>query len=947
MQRGLVLECGKWELDLDARELRAHGRMVPLGGRAFEILEALAAAPGQLVTKDELFHQVWPGAVVEDNTLQVHISAIRKALGEDRGLLKTASGRGYRLQGDWSVRERNAASGRLAPNPAQAPEKRFVTNLHPAAESLIGRETAVERLRDMLTAYRVVTLTGPGGIGKTVLASEVARRLFPTLRSDVLLVELASLSAAELVPSAIANVLNLQLGGEETSPASIARALGNRKILLVLDNCEHVIDVAAATVEALVHLCPNTVVLATSREVLGIEGEVVFRVSPLEAPVEQLEASDRILRHSAVQLFVVRTQSRRSDFRTRSEMLPVIAAICRRLDGVPLAIEFAAARAATLGIQEVADHLDDRFGLLTNGRRTALPRHRTLRATLDWSYALLPEEERDLLHRLAIFPAGFTLKAAAAVSDDTEAHVASGISSLVSKSLVTLDRSETTQRWRLLETVRAYALEKFAGSTELTAVMRRQAEFYLALFTPFAVENLQQTAIDELDRYRREIDNLRVALNWAFSSEGDAALGVALAATASDFWSAASLVAELCEWAEMALARIGEAAAGRHEMVLQCSLGFALIFTQGSVVRARAALMRALALARDLKDFDYRQRATCGLWLFCARALQLNDALAFAREYEEVARGRDIQARATAAWLTGVPQTYLAMHAEASERLQWASDHYPSGRRVQDMIRFASDLTTSAPSHNAVNLLSQGQLDAAAQVATGAIEQARVTSQPTVLCVALAWAAGFVFLSLGELDIANSLGAELVDHAYKHGLLPFQAVGSCVTAVVAGRRGDPEAAAETLGSGLAQMRDARYLLFYPFFRAELAAMLSAVDRIDDGLGEIEEAVRFAAETDCRWFMPEILRVKGELLVRRGSEHPSAIEGLFRQSMIVARRHAQAFWELIAATSLAAHLQRQDRPAEARAVLEPAYDLLSRHTAAPRVRQAKALLDQLA
>ena len=222
----------------------------------------------------------------------------------------------------------------------------------------------------------------------------------------------------------------------------------------------------------------------------------------------------------------------------------MIAAICRRLDGVPLAIEFAAARAATLGIQEVADHLDGRFALLTNSRRTALPRHRTLRATLDWSYELLSEEEQGLLRRLAAFPSGFTLKAVTAVSDDSEAHVASGISSLVSKSLVTFDRSETTQRWRLLETVRAYLLEKLVGSAEHRVVMHRHATFYLSLFAPFANEGQLQAAVEGLDGYHREIDNLRAALTWAFANDGDRALGVALAAAASDFWIAVSLVAE-------------------------------------------------------------------------------------------------------------------------------------------------------------------------------------------------------------------------------------------------------------------------------------------------------------------------------------------------------------------------------------------------------------------
>ncbi len=947
MRDDLVFECGDWELDLALRELRTCGKMVPIGGRAYEILETLATAAGHLVTKDELFRQVWPGAIVEDNTLQVHISAIRKALGEDRGLLKTVSGRGYRLHGDWAVRAQRATEKSQTPAPTVPGAERNVTNFPAAATALIGRKTAVEHLCDLLTAYRVVTLTGPGGIGKTVLASEVARTLFPTLGSDVFLVELVSLSAADLIPSAVAGALNLPLGGEEPVPASVARALGDRKILLVLDNCEHVIEVAAATVEALVRLCPNTTVLATSREELRVEGEVVFRVPPLEIPAEHLDDSDRVLEHSAVQLFVARMQSRWSDFQPDGKTLSVTAAICRRLDGVPLAIEFAAARAATLGIQGVAAHLDDRFALLTSGRRTALPRHRTLRATLDWSYELLPAEERALLLRLAVFPAGFTLEAVTAISDDTEALVVQGISSLVSKSLVTLDRSEASQRWRLLETVRAYALEKFVGMPEHQPTLRRHAEFYLALFAPFATESLQQAAIDEFDSYRRETDNLRAALNWALSPRGDPGLGVALAATATDFWIGLSLVTESCEWAGKALAHVGAGTAPRHEMMLQCGRGIALVYTEGSSARARDALIRALALARELEDFDYRQRAAFGLWLFHARAMALNEALVYAREYEEVARVRDIQAQATAAWLIGVPQTYLAAHAEASERLQWACDHYPAGRRGRDMIRFLTDPSTSALSHHTLNLLSQGRLDAAAQAAISAIEEARGTNQPTILCVALAWAAGFVFLSLGELETADRYGAELVEHAHKHGLRPFRAVGSCVRAVIAGKRGQPETAIDALRAGLAEMRDARYLLFYPFFQVELAVAFGAAGRVDDGLSEIDEALQFAVETDCNWLMPEILRAKGELLARRADEGSTSIESLFRQSISLARTQAAVFWELTAATSLAEHLRGVHRADEARVVLSLAYDVLAEGASAPRVRQAKALLDRMA
>lgn len=946
-----VLESGGWEVDLARRELRARGLSVPVGSRAFEIIEALVRASGALVTKDDLMRRVWPGIVVEDNTLQVHISAIRKALGADRGMLKTISGRGYRLLGDWTIRPEGAPPMPEPPERVRTAARPFLTNVPVAASALVGRETAVQHLRDLVSAYRVVTLTGPGGIGKTVLASEVARRLLPTAESDVFFVELVSLSNPELVPSTVAYVLGLQLPGVEVSAETVARAIGGKKVLLVLDNCEHVIEAAARMAETLIRLCPLATVLATSQEVLRIEGEFVYRVPPLDVPAERMEALDEVLEHSAVQLFIARTRSLRADSRPQSDTLPVIAAICRQLDGIPLAIEFAAARAATLGVRQVAGRLDDRFALLTGGRRTALPRHQTLRAALDWSYDLLPEAERRLLWHLAIFPAGFTLEAATAVAGNIGSSVALGISSLVSKSLVTLDGSEADRHWRLLESVRAYSLEKLVESGEHGQVVRRLAEFILTLFAPFAIESQLQSAIDDLNRYRREVDNLRAALNWAFSSGGDTALGVELAATTSDFWIAVSLVAEAGEWADKALAQIGNAAKTRNEMILLCSLGIALIYTIGMAPRAREVLMRALALAREFQDFDYQQRVTRGLWLFSARAMALNDALAFAREYEVVAQVGDVQSRTTAALLVGVPQTFLGAHVQASEQLQWAIDHYPVAMRRQDVIRLGGDLGgdlhSSALVHNALNLLSRGFLDAALRASKSAIEEARRTTQPYMLCVALAWAAGLVSPTLGELDTANEYGEELVDHAYKHGLRPHYAAGLCVKGSLAAKRGEPEAGIAPLRSGLAEMKDATYLLFYPLFWAELAAALGAMGRIDESLTEIDEALRFAIETDYRWYVPEILRIKGELLALRGFKDPALIEDLFRQSMRQANTQQAAYWELSAAISLAELLRRQQRDVEARAMLSPLYQRFAAGFSAPRVKQAKALVDELA
>src|SRR6202163_768950 len=458
--RQLVYESGEWEVDLARRELRARGVPVPIGGRAFEIIEVLVQSAGELVTKNDLSARIWPGAIVEDNTLQFHISAIRQGLGWGRGILKTASGRGYRLLGAWTSRESTSSVDSMDLEPMRSPAEPFQTNLPAAASELVGRTNAVQHLRGLLSAYRVVTLTGPGGIGKTRLALEVARGLFPGLQSDVRLAELVSLSDPGLVPSAVAAGLGLKLGGDEISAESVARAVGPERLLLVLDNCEHVIDAAAKLAETVVRMCPRTTILATSREILKIEGEYVYRVPPLDVP-SQHEDPDDILGRSAVQLFIATTRALHSDFSPTVENLPAIVAICRRLDGIPLAIDLAATHVATLGLQQVAASLDDRFGMLTGGRRTALPRHRTLRATLDWSYELLPEPERLALRRLAVFAGDFTAEAASLVVAGGEiaaSEVVRSLANLVTKSLVTLEAGGVIAHHRLHETTRAYAL---------------------------------------------------------------------------------------------------------------------------------------------------------------------------------------------------------------------------------------------------------------------------------------------------------------------------------------------------------------------------------------------------------------------------------------------------------------------------------------------------------
>src|SRR5580693_8682593 len=451
----MTIKFGRFQVLPHRREFLAEGVPVPLGSRAFDVLMVLIEAGGELVTKDEILSRVWPGMVVEEHSLQFHISALRKVLGEDRGFIKTISGRGYRFVADIT-----AAAGEQEALPDQGaalaplPEAENPTNLPSPTSGLIGREAELAEATALVTAHRLVTLVGAGGIGKSRLGREVARHMLPRFADGVWVAELGLLSDPDLVPVTVATTLGLELAAGAVTPERVAAALGAKQLLLVLDNCELVIDAAARMAEVLLRANPTAQVMATSREPLRAEDEYLYRVPPLAAPPEGTEDIEDLLGYGGVQLFVARVRATEPHFAPDQRIAGDIAAICRRLDGIALAIELAAARAAALGVRGVAAHLDDRFHLLIGGRRTALPRHQTLRSTLDWSYDLLPERERVVFRRVSIFADGFGLKAATAVAVSAEiaaSDVMDCIANLVAKSLVMADVPGATARYRLLE----------------------------------------------------------------------------------------------------------------------------------------------------------------------------------------------------------------------------------------------------------------------------------------------------------------------------------------------------------------------------------------------------------------------------------------------------------------------------------------------------------------
>src|SRR5467141_2792889 len=584
-----IIEFGRFRIVPHRRELLADGRPIRLGGRTFDALMALIEGQGAVVSKDALMGRVWPNRIVEESSLQVQISALRNALGADRDLIRTISGRGYQFTGEIRTivasPDTQAGPGTAVPVPA-AP--RPVTNVSEPVSELIGRDLEFEEVPGLTAAHRLVTLTGAGGIGKTSLGLEVARHVLSEFVDGVWAIELAPLSDPDLVPVTVATALGLDLGGDVASPDRVANALAAKQLLLVLDNCEHLVGAAARMAEALLRANPAARVLATSREPLRAEGECLYRVPSLAVPKEGGQDAEDPLRYDAVRLFVARARTAAPQFSPDGCVAATIAAICRHLDGIPLAIELAAARTNALGVEELAARLDDCFHLLTGGRRTALPRHQTLWATLDWSYELLPEPERVVLRRLAIFAGGFTLQAASTIAATDEiagSDIVDCAANLVAKSLVAADLRGATGWYRLLETTRAYALEKLTQSGEYEQVARRHAEYCRDLFERAEAELQTRPASEWLTAYSRRIDNLRAALDWAFSPGGEASIGVALTAAAVPLWMHLSLIEECRGRVERALAAIeaGADADSQREMKLLAALGTSLVYTRGAV----------------------------------------------------------------------------------------------------------------------------------------------------------------------------------------------------------------------------------------------------------------------------------------------------------------------------------------------------------------------------
>jgi predicted ATPase/class 3 adenylate cyclase/DNA-binding winged helix-turn-helix (wHTH) protein len=929
------------------RLLLHNGNPLRLGSRALDILIALVENAGETIHKDRLIARTWPDTVVDEGALRVHVAALRKALGDGRAgkrYITNDPGRGYAFVAPITREQQH-------PAPATPDAAYTANNLPVPLTRIVGRDDIVAAVATQLAQRRFLSIVGPGGIGKTTVAVAVAETVTPAYEDGVWFVELASLPDPDLVPSALGTVLGISLSG--ANPVSGLTAwLRDKRGLIVFDSCEHVIGAVAPLAEAVLRAAPQVRILVTSREPLRAEGEWLHRLASLELPPDSADPSaGEALQYSAVQLFNERAMAAVDGFTFDDANVAAVLEICRRLDGVPLALELAAARIDVFGVRELAAHLDDRFRVLTSGRRTALPRHQTLGATLDWSYQLLSEAERALLRRLAVFAGHFALEAAVAIAADiAPSEVVDHIGNLVAKSLVAADLRGETPRYRLLDTTRLYAFEKLRSAAELPEVARRHAEYYCGLFAHAEAESETRPQAEWLAIYGRHLDNVRAGLDWAFAPVGDPQIGVALTVAAVPLWVQLSLLRECRERVERALAALegDQAATARPRMQLSWALGWSLMYGVGRAREAGPAWATTLELAERLDDTGYRLRA---LWSSCIDQFNNGDlraALEFARRFAGLAaQTSDAIDLMMADRLLATAHHYFGDQREARHHIDRTLAQLEALARQPQIVRVRFEMRVSTHYFQARILWLQGFAEQALRVVKHNIEEGNAVGQALSFCSVLGQGACPIGFWAGDLDAAERYGAMLLDHTERHPIRLWNVWARCFNGLVIAKRGDIDAGLGALRGGLEEAGEARFLPRFLLLLGEMAACLGKAGEIELGRETVEETLARCETRDELWYVAELLRIKGELIILEGgADAAAAAEGHFLRALDWAGRQQALSWELRTATSLARLMSDQHRVAEAGDLLRTVYGRFTEGFATADLQAAKSLLEQL-
>ena len=923
---------GPYNLLVRERLLTREGAPVELGARSLDILIALVSRPNEVVTKKELLSHVWPDVTVEESSLRFHMASLRKALGDGKDgarYIKTLAGRGYCFVA-WVSPSRNEVKATTL-----VAEGFPHANLPSRLAHMVGRDEDVLRISTHLIDTRFVSIIGPGGVGKTTVAIAVGHHLIEMFNGAVVIADLSMLSDPRMVTTSIASLLGLSVQTEDPTPTLIAY-LRNKRMMLILDTCEHLIEAVAGLTSQIYARAPQVHILATSREVLQVVGEQVYRLDALTCPPEGVAVtSTAALAFPAPCLFIERAAASGARLELSDADVAVVVRICRKLDGVALAIELAARRVETYGLQQTETLLDQHFALPLLGHRSTTPRQKTLRATLDWSYRLLSELERVVLRRLAVFVGHFTLDAALAVvtnHDIDQSHALDAIESLVGKSMVVTRPIRAMMRYRLLDTTRAYVLNIAICDTEGAELAGRHASYYRRWLEQYGSAWLTLSTGSERSPHFAALDNARSALEWCFSEEGDVALGIELAATVAPVLLAMSLLHESQRWSERAILALGGAARGdQEEMQLQAALGASLMFTRGVIDRARVALNRSLTIAEEGRDTPNQVGLLGALCLFYLRAADFATALQYAKRGQALAgTNEDPAVIAFAHSLLGSTLHLMGAHASARTELEASLHHWSrsersstaqTGRPASLAAIFGATIYPEMYASLALarTLWWQGYPAQALERADQLIKAAERADLPTSRVVILLWSA-WIFLWAGDFDNAEKHIDSGIVLAESYSLAPYVTFGHGLKAVLAIQRGDAKSGVENLRTCLEALRT-QYKLPVTLLSVSLAEELGKLGRFNEGAALIDETIKSVEASQELTFMPELLRVKGSLFLFMPPPDSSTAEACFAQSLELSRHQGARASELRTAIDLARLWAKCGKPEDGRSLLQ--------------------------
>ncbi len=933
------LAFGPFRLHPAERLLERDGEPIQVGGRAMDLLIRLTDRPGEIVPKRDLIASAWPDLTVEESSLRFHIVNLRKALGDGQSgtrYITNVSGRGYCFVAP--VAAALGGRGNTAPaGPAVQPGTHDLPRQH---DHIIGRADTILHIARQLEQRRFVTIHGPGGIGKTTVAVAVAHARLAAFDGQVHFLDLGTVTDKSLVAGSLASSLGLTTVTTDSAPAVIDY-LRERRVLVIFDCCEHVIEAVAELAERLYQEAPRVSLLTTSRERLRVEGENAFSLAPLSLPPTDASLSVAEMgRFSAPQLFIDRAAAAFADEDIGDRDAAIIADICRKLDGNALAIELVAGQVPKYGLEETSNLLDGKLALLMKGRRTAIPRHQTLKATVEWSYQLLDEAQKRLLQRLSIFVGPFGLRDAEVVGGGgaaDEPDVLTSLEALIEKSLVMVQREAGTVRYRLLDSTKAYAGEKLTAGGEVRSLTRRYAGHIVEILRKRRSETLPPATARAENRLL--LGDASAALRWSFSTDGDRELAPVLAAGASSLFISLSMLNECRRWCESALDILPDSdGTARTAMELNAALGHSLMLTEGNRDRARIAMERALELAERLDDKPNQFRLLSRLHMYFRRTGEISRLVPIARQLEALANA------------LGDAVALSAAHTLLSVGYHLAGDQFAAQTHI-DVVFHLNEYDNVQPSHYAFHRSPYiasarcrwllGYPDQAVAMAS-VLEDRAGAPDAVTYCIALIWGAT-VFQWTRDWKRVDAFAKRLIVHARDHSLRPYQVVGLAIEGETLLADGQLNAGLAILRSSVATLHAEQYELYTPRFEGAMAEALLQLKRPDEARALIDRTIGKIAADGPFYETPDLLRIRGK--IQAFQKDAAGARQSLAEAAEMADRQGALGWRLRAAVGNVEMSRGTGFEAAALADLQATYDKFTEGFGTPDMVDARALFSR--